>query len=107
MLRQSEEEKLPWLPTSNRIVQPHDEPALPSAAGSQIKTYFVAPHWYCVEIMTTPCGVPLAWEKFARSESPDNILNFLDRVYPDEESRPDYVCIDKACRVLHHAVASG
>ena len=63
--------------------------------------------WYCVEIMTTPCGVPLAWEKFARSESPDNILNFLDRVYPDEESQPDYVCIDKACCILRHAVASG
>jgi hypothetical protein len=30
--------------------------------------------------------VPLAWENFAKAESPENILNFLDRVYPNEES---------------------
>jgi hypothetical protein len=60
-----------------------------------------------VEIATTTCGLPLAWEKFAKAESPTNILNFLDRVYPTEESRPDYVCIDKACLVLRHAVTSG
>ena len=107
LLRRTEEEKLPWLPNSNRTAHPHDEPAPPSTAAPRIKTYFAAPHWYCVEIMTTPCGLPLAWEKFATSESPSNILSFLDRVYPDEESRPDYVCIDKACLVLRHAVASG
>jgi CxC5 like cysteine cluster associated with KDZ transposases/CxC6 like cysteine cluster associated with KDZ transposases len=107
LLRRSEEEKLPWLPVSIRNVQPHDEPAQPSATRSQTKTYFVAPHWYCVEIATTTCGLPLAWEKFAKAESPTNILNFLDRVYPTEESRPDYVCIDKACLVLRHAVTSG
>ena len=33
-------------------------------------------------------------------------MNFLELVYPDESSRPDYICIDKGCQVLHAAVAS-
>ena len=35
------------------------------------------------------------------------ILNFLESVYPTEESRPDYICIDKACAVLHTAITNG
>jgi hypothetical protein len=46
-MRRSEEEKLSWFPASIHNVQPHDEPAQPSAARSQIKTYFSAAHWYC------------------------------------------------------------
>ena len=49
----------------------------------------------------------VAWTKFAKAESPSNILNFLGRVYPTSDSCPDYICIDKACLVLHHAIASG
>jgi hypothetical protein len=47
-----------------------------------------------------PCSVVIAWAKFAKAESPTNILNFLDRVYPDANTCSDYVCIDKACLVL-------
>ncbi|KAF8868808.1 hypothetical protein CPB84DRAFT_1818953 [Gymnopilus junonius] len=54
-----------------------------------------------------PCGVVIAWTKFARSESTTNILNFLGSVYETEESRPDYVCIDKGCQVLATAVTNG
>ena len=36
-----------------------------------------------------------------------NILNFLETVYPTEESHPDYICIDKACLVLQTAIANG
>ena len=32
---------------------------------------------------------------------------FLDRVYPNASSRPDYICIDKGCVLLRHAVTSG
>ena len=90
-------------------MQPHDEPApAPApAAGAQSKTYFVAPHFYCVETATAACGVVHGWGKFAKAESPTNILNFLEKVYPTESSWPDYICIDKACTVLRHAVASG
>jgi hypothetical protein len=49
----------------------------------------------------------IAWAKFAKSESPTNILSFLETVYPTEESRPDYICIDKACGVLHHIITEG
>jgi hypothetical protein len=60
-----------------------------------------------VETIAGTCGIVTAWTKFAKSESSSNILDFLDKVYPNEASQPDYVCIDKACLVLKHAVASG
>ena len=103
LLRRSEEERQPWLPARTHNAQPHDEEPLPANA---LKTYFVAPRFYCVETITLPCGVVIAWTKFAKAESPTNILNFLDNVFPDADSRPDYVCIDKACQILRHAVAS-
>ena len=53
------------------------------------------------------CGTVIAWAKFARAESPTNILQFLETVYPTEESQPDYICIDKACVVLHTAILNG
>ena len=49
----------------------------------------------------------IAWAKFAKSESPTHILRFLARVYPTEESQPDYICIDKACRVLSTSITNG
>jgi hypothetical protein len=104
LLRRSEEEAQPWLPTVSRRVQPHDAGHIGRAPSAN---YFTAPHFYCVETICVPCGVVIAWAKFARAESPTNILNFLDQVYPTTESRPDYVCIDKACLVLRHAIASG
>ena len=86
-------------------VQPHDQPVQQRV--SQVKHHFVAPRFYCVETICAPCGVVIAWTKFAKAESPTNILNFLDNVYPDESMQPDYICIDKACLLLWHAVASG
>ena len=32
-------------------------------------------------------------------------MAFLNKVYPEVESHPDYICIDKACRLLKHIVA--
>ncbi|EDR02933.1 uncharacterized protein LACBIDRAFT_331942 [Laccaria bicolor S238N-H82] len=63
--------------------------------------------FYCVETITAPCGVVIAWAKFPKSESPTNILNFLESVYPTAESRPDYICIDKACLLLRTAISNG
>ena len=105
LIRRSEHERLPWVPVSEQTVQPHDQPA-PQRI-SQVKHHFVAPRFYCVETICAPCGVVIAWTKFAKSESPTNILDFLDNVYPDPNMRPDYICIDKACLLLRHAVQSG
>jgi hypothetical protein len=33
-------------------------------------------------------------------------LAFLETIFPTEESCPDYICIDKACAVLHTAIAN-
>jgi hypothetical protein len=71
------------------------------------KNYLSAPSFYCVETVCAPCGVVVAWTKFAKDESPSNILAFLQKVFPTEESRPDYFCIDKACLVLRSALRRG
>ncbi|KAF9041181.1 hypothetical protein BJ165DRAFT_1323601, partial [Panaeolus papilionaceus] len=54
-----------------------------------------------------PCGAVTAWTLFSKAESPTSILEFLADVYPTPEERPDFICIDKACMVLHTAVTNG
>jgi len=98
-------ERNPWQPGLRRTEQPHDndndeEMEIPR------EHYFGPAKFYCIETICAPCGVVIAWTKFDKSESPTNILNFLESVYPTEESRPAYICIDKACRVLRTAVMS-
>jgi hypothetical protein len=93
----------PWLRNASGYSQPHDQPV----DEPERKNYFTASRFYCVETICAPCGVVIAWAKFAKAESPTNILQFLESVYPTEESRPEYVCIDKACLVLRTAIANG
>jgi hypothetical protein len=97
-------ENVPWQPTTERVSQPHDEPA-PDIQMS--KNYFSAKRFYCVETICAPCGVVVAWTKFDKSESPTKILDFLESVYPTYQSKPNYVCIDKACLVLRTAITNG
>ena len=96
-------ENLPWQPAKQSNVQPHDE----DMPERQYSNYFTPHRFYCVETICAPCGVVIAWAKFAKSESPSNILGFLETVYPTEESRPNYICIDKACAILRHSIANG
>ncbi|KAF8992585.1 hypothetical protein BDQ17DRAFT_1392809 [Cyathus striatus] len=88
----------------NHIVMPHDDAPAPHEERNH---YFTAPRFYCVETLCAPCGAVIAWTKFTKSEGPGNIMRFLDHVYPTLESRPSYVCIDKACVVLKNAVLNG
>jgi hypothetical protein len=95
----------PWQPGLRRTFQAHDGDHVVEI---QRKNYFGPSQFYCVETICAPCGVVVAWTKFDKSESPTNILNFLNQVYPtdSEQSRPNYICIDKACQVLRTAVAN-
>jgi hypothetical protein len=95
-------ENNPWEP-NNRGPNPqqHDDP---NAEPQDPSNYFRAGRFYCVDTICAPCGVFIAWTKFAKSESPTNILG---KIYPTEESRPDHICIDKDCQVLATAVANG
>ena len=103
LIRRSEEERVEWLPRRNRQVQPHDEDERPE---SRKDNYFVPPCFYCVETLCAPCGAVHAWTLFDKSESPTQILEFLDAVYPTHHMRPDYVCIDKGCQVLRTAISN-
>jgi CxC5 like cysteine cluster associated with KDZ transposases/CxC6 like cysteine cluster associated with KDZ transposases len=93
----------PWMETNQQNTQPHDE----DTDTRRDRDAFVPSRIYCVETICAPCGVVVAWAKFAKAESPTNILQFLDHVYPVDESRPDYICIDKACLVLRSSIANG
>lgn len=41
----------------------------------QYSNYFTSRRFYCVETICAPCGVVIAWAKFANAESPTNILH--------------------------------
>ncbi|KAM6493446.1 hypothetical protein JOM56_011580 [Amanita muscaria] len=99
------DETLPWMPAAPqpRQVQQHDEEQV-EQQDHRTKDHFTPPRMYCVETICAPCGVVVGWAKFAKSESPTNILNFLELVYPEKERRPSYICIDKACMVLKTVV---
>ena len=91
-----------WQRSPRSAIQyPHDEDAPENV---QRKNYFSPNRFYCVETICAPCGVVIAWTKFAKCESPTNILNFLQDIFPTEESRPDYICIDKACQVMRTSI---
>ena len=64
-------ENLEWFPAPREHVNnPHDGLVLPDR---QIKNYFSPNHFYCVETICAPCGIVVAWTKFAKSESPSNM----------------------------------
>jgi len=96
-------ENLPWNPVVEQEVQPPDE----DASEVQHKNYFGPAQFYCVQTICAPCGVVIAWTKFEKSESPTKILKFLKDTYPEKDTRPDYICIDKACLVLQTSLANG
>ncbi|KAA1478958.1 hypothetical protein DENSPDRAFT_861947 [Dentipellis sp. KUC8613] len=104
MIKRNENENVPWLPNNLNAPQPHDEEADETA---EYDNYFTAKTIYCIETMVAPCGVVVAWTKFPKAESPTNILNFLASVYPKQNDRPAYICIDKACLVLKTAFRNG
>ena len=66
-------ENLAWNPEVPRDVQPHDE----DVPEVENKNYFSPKCYYCVEAMVAPCGVVIAWVKFAKAESPTNILKLF------------------------------
>jgi uncharacterized Zn finger protein (UPF0148 family) len=97
-------ETMPWQNDIQRNMQPHDQEP---DDDTPRKHYFSPNRFYCVETICAPCGTVIAWTKFAYSESPTHILDFLKSVYPIEQSRPDYICIDKGCVVLRTCIRNG
>ena len=73
----------------------NDDEELPSSPN-----FFGPARYYCVETICALCGVGITWTKFAKSKSPTNILKFLEDIYQTKASHPDYICIDKGCKVL-------
>ena len=82
MLRQPGE-NVDWLPNLQQNSLPHDGPVPPDREN---KHYFIPNRFYCVETVCAPCGTVIAWSKFAKSESPTKIMDFLNHTYPTKES---------------------
>jgi hypothetical protein len=58
---------------------------------------------YVTEVLTWSCGRVAAWTTFKTAESPTNLLDWWQELWPLNQSkcrRPSYLCIDKACIVL-------
>ena len=72
-----------WLPSLEQNTLPHDGPVPPEREN---KHYFSPNCFYCVETVCAPCGTVIAWKKFAKSESPTKIMDFLNDIYPTVES---------------------
>lgn len=102
MLRRPGED-LDWDESTEHVTHPHDE----LQPERELQNYFSPKRYYCTETICLPCGVVVAWTKFAKSESPTNILQFLEKVYPSKDSCPDYICIDKACMLLCTSLING
>ncbi|KAF9470520.1 hypothetical protein BDN70DRAFT_909513 [Pholiota conissans] len=85
------------------LPQPHDDNQ--SEADTR-NNYFSPNRFYCVETLCTPCGLALAWTLFDKSESPTKILNWLESLYLNKDTRPSYIAIDKACQVLRTALTT-
>ena len=98
-----QDENLAWNENVEQEVRSHDE----EAPEAQPKHHFSPAQFYCVKTLCAPCGVVIAWTKFAKSELPTKILKFLKDTYPDKNTRPDFVCIDKACLVLKTSLSNG
>ncbi|TFK44612.1 hypothetical protein BDQ12DRAFT_695059 [Crucibulum laeve] len=92
-----------WQISTSQNTQAHDEETPPD----RLKDHYFGPSkFYCVETICAPCGVVIAWNLFDRSESAIQILDFLERIFPKEESSPTYICIDKACLILQSAISN-
>ncbi|KAF9488929.1 hypothetical protein BDN71DRAFT_1484993 [Pleurotus eryngii] len=104
MLRRAQEERQEWLPAGGEVeAVEHD-----NLEEQEVEeNYFFAPRSYCMETICAPCGVVLAWCKFAKAEGVAKILKFLEDVYPDSASCPSYIAIDKGCALLKHIVRQG
>ncbi|KAF9488994.1 hypothetical protein BDN71DRAFT_1377636, partial [Pleurotus eryngii] len=81
-----------------------EEQEVEEVSGTKYNNYFSAPRFYCVETICAPCGVVIAWCKFAKAEGVAKILRFLEDVYENPNSRPSYIAIDKGCALLKHIV---
>jgi len=56
-------DRQPWQRQLNVTTQPHDEN---QSDDHQRRNYFTPNQFYCVETLCSPCGVVLAWTKFAK-----------------------------------------
>lgn len=80
-----------------------DLPNLGTTRGQDVKHTFRAQKVYCIETLQWACGTPIAWTKCYRSESPTQIIQFLNNVWKDHpELKPGFLAYDSACKALRY-----
>jgi hypothetical protein len=106
-IRRTQNEENPWNhnPQSRPAAPEHDADGEPVTAARQ--HYFYPSRMYCVEVMVTPDGVPVGWALCPRSESPTQIIQFIEMIHPNPEDKSQNYCCDKGCQILRRLVTLG
>ena len=52
-------------------------------------------YWFAIR----PCGMIVACKPMVEYESPRDLVEWLDQLFPDIDTRPPYVLYDKSCKV--------
>lgn len=107
-IRNADQNPTPWNPARRtRSTAPaHDDDTAETEPPARTN-YFTPGRFYCIELMVNPCGVPVAWTLFDRSESPTQIISFINAVHTRPADKSQYYCIDKACQVVRRLVSTG
>ncbi|EJF55596.1 hypothetical protein DICSQDRAFT_73391 [Dichomitus squalens LYAD-421 SS1] len=81
-------------------------PPLADTPGHEVVHTFRAKTTYCLETIQWACGMPIGWGKCYKSESTPQVLDFINRIWPEEAQhvRPSFIVFDDACDLLRHIV---
>jgi hypothetical protein len=104
-MQRATKEKRPWDGSGRAPAAAHDAEQ-DDVEDDEQDNYFSPGRFYCVELMVRPCGMPIAWDLFDKSESPSKIVNFIERHHPTIQDKFSYYCVDKGCQILRHLLAS-
>ncbi|EJD33022.1 hypothetical protein AURDEDRAFT_45294, partial [Auricularia subglabra TFB-10046 SS5] len=96
-----------WNPNQRTGPNPpaHDDDGKPILPPQ--KNYFAPGRWYCLELMVAPCGVPIVFELFNKSQLPKKIIDFIEKHHPIPATKSQFYIIDKACMVLRSLIRGG
>jgi hypothetical protein len=97
-----------WHTANTELHVQRDLPSLDGIDGAQVRTTFRARKVFCIETIQWSCGFPIAWGKCYDSESPSQVLKFINDIWhPRADSRPAFIIYDNACKLLPHIIAQG
>ncbi|KIJ42280.1 hypothetical protein M422DRAFT_254684 [Sphaerobolus stellatus SS14] len=90
-----------WLPKNKEANLDEDD----QLEVEELEHMFRARTTYCLQTVQWACGVPIGWGICFESESPTQVYDLLQFIWPNKEGRPAFIAYDKACKLLAHIMA--